>query len=319
MSERTPMSSIDNVASKDSESLVEHKENTNVHSLSFPSGHPILLEDIDIADLPVAQLYEMNQRHLEDSIPTEQPLMSKPAPLSALKEEYANSPSFLAQIDELSRQGFNSIIRTRGDGDCFYRSLAFAYIDRLIRSNDREIAVATALSTLELGRSLLERANFDEIVYDLPYDVLVDLIKRIVSDSDRLTSDGLLKAFQDLEGTQTPQYIVMYLRLLTSAQIRTEPDEFVAFIMNPDTGMEIDVKEFCELFVDPMGKEADHVPIVALSRALQVHVKIPYLDGRRSDGKVESVEFNHDPSPSDQPLSLLYRSDSHSSTHGSHR
>ncbi|KAL4077444.1 peptidase C65 Otubain-domain-containing protein [Scleroderma citrinum] len=277
------MSSIDNVASKDSEY---------------------------IADLPVAQLYEMNQRHLEDSIPTEQPLMSKPAPLSALKEEYANSPSFLAQIDELSRQG---------DGDCFYRSLAFAYIDRLIRSNDREIAVATALSTLELGRSLLERANFDEIVYDLPYDVLVDLIKRIVSDSDRLTSDGLLKAFQDLEGTQTPQYIVMYLRLLTSAQIRTEPDEFVAFIMNPDTGMEIDVKEFCELFVDPMGKEADHVPIVALSRALQVHVKIPYLDGRRSDGKVESVEFNHDPSPSDQPLSLLYRSDSHSSTHGSHR
>ena len=48
----------------------------------------------------------------------------------------------------------------------------------------------------------------------------------------------------------------MYLRLLTSAQIRIEPDNFHGFIMNPDTGVEMDVKEFCELFVDPMGKEA---------------------------------------------------------------
>jgi len=51
----------------------------------------------------------------------------------------------------------------------------------------------------------------------------------------------------------------MYLRLLTSAQIRIAPDDFYAFIMHPDTGMQMDVKEFCELFVDPMGKEAGTV------------------------------------------------------------
>lgn len=82
-------------------------------------------------------------------------------------------------------------------------ALAFAYIDRLIRAEDRELAVVTALSSLELGKDVLKSAQFDEIVYDLPYDVFADLIKRIISNSDRLTSAGLLKAFQDPEGTQS--------------------------------------------------------------------------------------------------------------------
>ncbi|KAI6020528.1 peptidase C65 Otubain-domain-containing protein [Pisolithus marmoratus] len=237
------------------------------------------------------------QRHFEESIPSQQPLMSEPVPISALRVEYENgSSSFVAQIDDLVRQGFTSIIRTRGDGDCFYRSLAFAYIDQLIRSEEPELAVATALSSFESQKRVLQDANFDEIVYDLPYGVFTDLIKRIVSPSgDRLTSAGLLETFRDSEGTQTPQYIVMYLRLLTSAQIRTAPDEFEAFIMHPDTGMEMTVTAFCELFVDPMGKEADHVQIAALSRALRVRIQIAYLDGRSSDGKVEFVEFNHEP------------------------
>ncbi|KAI6102850.1 peptidase C65 Otubain-domain-containing protein [Pisolithus sp. B1] len=241
---------------------------------------------MDIRDLPAAQLYEMNQRHFEET----------------LRAEYENgSASFVAQIDDLIRQGFTSIIRTRGDGDCFYRSLAFAFIDQLIRAEDPELAVATALG-------YWKTPTFDEIVYDLPYGVFTDLIKRIVSQSsDRLTPTGLLEAFQDPEGTQTPQYIVMYLRLLTSAQIRTAPDEFEAFIMHPETGMEMAITEFCELFVDPMGKEADHVQIAALSRALRVRIQIAYLDGRSSDGKVEFVEFNHEPDSSGQSLLLLYR------------
>lgn len=307
------MSSIDNNAATspppDSVLLEPQESTTTVQQAPFLSGHPILPEDMDIRDLPTAQLYEMNQRHFEESIPNERPLMSEPAPISALRTEYENgSSSFVAQIDDLVRQGFTSIIRTRGDGDCFYRSLAFAYIDQLIRAEDPELAVATALSSFQSQKRVLEDANFDEIVYDLPCGVFTDLIKRIVSQSsDRLTPTSLLETFQDPDGTQTPQYIVMYLRLLTSAQIRTAPDEFEAFIMHPETGMEMSITEFCELFVDPMGKEADHVQIAALSRALRVRIQIAYLDGRSSDGKVEFVEFNHEPDSSGEPLLLLYR------------
>lgn len=58
--------------------LLGHEESTNAEPTAFPSGHPILPEDMgevycythvfskfklvtDLADLPVAQLYEMNQ------------------------------------------------------------------------------------------------------------------------------------------------------------------------------------------------------------------------------------------------------------------
>lgn len=67
----------------------------------------------------------------------------------------------------------------------------------------------------------------------------------------------------------------MYLRLLTSAQIRIAPDDFYGFIMNPDTGMQMDVKEFCELFVDPMGKEAGTVK----------HFYHVFIRGLTGDGK----------------------------------
>ncbi|KAI5993770.1 cysteine proteinase [Pisolithus orientalis] len=290
--------------------LLQEGNATMVQQAPFLSGYPILPDDMEIKDLPRAQLYAMNQKLLEESIPSEQPLMSEPAPISTLRAEYENgSSSFVAQIDDLVRQGFTSIIRTRGDGDCFYRSLAFAYIEQLIRAEEPELAVVTALSGLESQKEkLMKDAGFQEIVYDLPYGVFTDLIKRIISQSgDLLTSAGLLETFQDSEGTQTPQYIVMYLRLLTSAQIRTAPEEFEGFIMHPDTGMKMTVTEFCLHCVDPMGKEADYVQIAALSRALQVRIQIAYLDGRSSDGKVEFVEFNQGPDSRGQPLLLLYR------------
>lgn len=62
--------------------LLGHEESVNTEKTSFPSGHPILPEDMgelycdihvfseftvatDIADLSAAQLYEMNQvRHI---------------------------------------------------------------------------------------------------------------------------------------------------------------------------------------------------------------------------------------------------------------
>jgi len=54
-----------------------------------------------------------------------------------------------------------------------------------------------------------------------------------------------------------------------------------------------------------VGKEADHVQITALSRALQISVKIAYLDGRGTNGKVDFVDF--DSAAGGDPLQLLYR------------
>lgn len=50
--------------------------------------------------------------------------------------------------------------------------------------------------------------------------------------------------------------IVVFLRLLTSAAIRTEPETFAPFLYHPETGDEILPQEFCERYVEACGKEA---------------------------------------------------------------
>lgn len=50
--------------------------------------------------------------------------------------------------------------------------------------------------------------------------------------------------------------IVVYLRLLTSAQIRSDPENFAPFLFHPELGEPMDTREFCENFVEAVGKEA---------------------------------------------------------------
>jgi len=81
----------------------------------------IIGDDTEISDLTPSQLYEMNQNLYDDSIPN-RPLIDQIVPMSVLRAEYENgSASFVQQIDWLTNNGFDSIRRTRGDGDCFYR------------------------------------------------------------------------------------------------------------------------------------------------------------------------------------------------------
>jgi len=93
--------------------------------------------------------------------------------------------------------------------------------------------------------------------------------------------------------------------LLTSAQIRADPDSYAPFLSHPETGELLEPREFCENFVEAVGKEADHVQISALSRVLQIRVSIAYLDGRNTDGKVDFVLFENETGV--DPLQLLYR------------
>jgi len=265
----------------------------------------VIGEDTDISDLTPSELYEMNQSLYDDSIPV-RPLIDQIVPMSVLRAEYENgSASFVKQIDWLTNNGFDSIRRTRGDGDCFYRSIAFAYVERVLYAPEPEMAVATSISILESTLPMLEEAGFQRMVFEDFYDVLVSLVQQVVTpnvDGKKMTPEHLLELFQQPEVSNS---VVVYLRLLTSAQIRADPDAFAPFLFHPELGIQMEPREFCENFVESVGKEADHVQMTALSRALYINVKIAYLDGRGTDGKVDFVDF--DSSSGDDPLQLLYR------------
>ena len=49
---------------------------------------------------------------------------------------------------------------------------------------------------------------------------------------------------------------MVYLRLLTSAQIRADPEAFAGFLMHPEIGEPMELRDFCESFVEAVGKEA---------------------------------------------------------------
>lgn len=158
----------------------------------------------------------------------------------------------------------------------FLLAVAFAYVEKLLHASDPSIAVASALSTLEATPQLLERVGFEKMVFEDFYEVLEQLVKNVVSAEasvfdQRLTEEMLLDAFQSPESAffiiriYTDLYcisglasnsIVVYMRMLTSAQIRLDPDNFAPFLFHPELGEMMEIREFCEHFVDATGKEA---------------------------------------------------------------
>ncbi|KAH9477068.1 OVARIAN TUMOR DOMAIN-containing deubiquitinating enzyme 1 [Psilocybe cubensis] len=268
--------------------------------LELPSARGGLLDfpSEEFADLTPAQLYEMNQQLLNDSVPT-RPLIDSISPMAALRSEYENgSLSFVKQIDWLSDHGFDRVRRTK--------ALGFAYIESLITSSEREFSVASSLSILSGTRETLDSAGIEKLVYEDFYDDFTSLIESIIkpnSDGLTLDSDGLLKSFQTPEVSNS---VVIYLRFLTSAQIRLNREDYEGFLVHPDTKDLMDVDSFCANVVQAMGKEADNVEIQALCRALQLNVDLAYLNGVREDG-VDFIKFRYDSSQDAPPLVLLYR------------
>lgn len=282
---------------------------TELPPLDFSSNEVLLgfSRDNDIAGFTPAQLYDLNQQLFNDSVP-QRPLMDALSPMSDLRSEYENgSTLFLKQIDWLISNGYDSIRRTRGDGDCFYRSLGFAYVDGLLRSTDQDLAVARSLSSLLSTNETLSSAGIEKLVYEDFYAEFAALIANIVkpnSEGTTLTADLLLNAFQNPEVSNS---VVIYLRFLTSAQIRLNRESYEGFLVHPDTRDIMDVDSYCANVVQAMGKEADNVEIEALSRALQLNIDVAYLNGGQGDGVTDFIKFRHDLRPEAPPLILLYR------------
>ncbi|KAI0691111.1 peptidase C65 Otubain-domain-containing protein [Cytidiella melzeri] len=271
---------------------------TDAQPASSTNEHNATTEQ-DMTKLSTLELQELTQQ-LFDEEANKRPLISESLPILTLREEYERGAgNFVNQIDWLQERGFTHVRRTRGDGDCFYRSLAFAWLEQLLTSTSKELSVATALSLLDSSLDVLKAAGFQELVFEDFYDVLANLIRHIVvpnnNTNELLTPETLLQAFQDPE---TSNCIVVFLRMYTSAVIRTSSDSYAPFLFHPETGQDIAPQEFCERFVEATGKEAGNVfhheedtPITALTRALKMNIQVAYLDGHASDGVVNFVDF----------------------------
>lgn len=209
--------------------------------------------------------------------------------MDILQKEYSLEDEIYQQKVKDLRSKYRNIRKTRPDGNCFFRAFSFAYMESLLNDKNeyarfKNIAVHSKEALVSLG---FQRFTIEDF-----HDTFMEVLKKI---EENIAVDDLIKVFND-QGYS--DYIVVYMRLLTSGQLQREESFFSSFIDGERT-----VQEFCKQEVEPMYKESDHIHVISLTRNLGVGVRIQYMD-RGVGGKVNAHDFPEDKEPR---IHLLYR------------
>uniref|UniRef100_H3AQB5 Ubiquitin thioesterase n=1 Tax=Latimeria chalumnae TaxID=7897 RepID=H3AQB5_LATCH len=228
------------------------------------------------------------QDRIQQEIATMNPLVSARLELSVLYKEYAQDDHVYQQKIKDLHKKYAYIRKTRPDGNCFYRAFGFSHLEALLEDSKELQKYKT-----EAMNKIAERADQNKKKCPLPFHGkfmdLIELVEKQASVTD------LLNAFNE---QSISDYLVVYLRLLTSGYLQRESHFFEHFIEGGRT-----VKEFCQQEVEPMSKESDHIHIIALAQALNVSILVEYMD--RGEGG--STNHHIFPEGSDPKVYLLYR------------
>lgn len=193
----------------------------------------------------------------------------------------------MKKIEEIKNR-YKKFRRIRADGNCFFRAFGFAYFESLLNDRDefkrfRDIANKTKDELINLG--------FPKFTLEDFHETFMDELNKIENDN---SIEGVLKTFND---SGTSDYLVVYLRLIVSGYLQKNEDFYQSFLDGGRT-----MKDFCNQEVEPMGRESDHIHIIALSQATGICVQVDYMD--RGDGNLISHVFPEDSTPS---IYLLYK------------
>lgn len=200
-------------------------------------------------------------------------LVGKQEPLDSLKAQYASNPSFMSKVEWLAtpdaanpeRGRYAAMRRTRPDGNCFYRAYLYGIFEHLVGQG------ALLKAFTERASSSLDfcvHAKYDRVAIE-------DFCEEFCACLTRLGNEGASAATVDELLEECDGYLVCWARVLTSAFLKNNSEEFAVFL---DTGSHASIQQFCAQEVDPMAKDADHLQITALSRYLGVPVTVVYLD-----------------------------------------
>lgn len=244
-----------------------------------------------LLDAP-SEATEVQQREIENSVRATQIQVGDLDNIMVLKEEYAANAAFLPKIDALY-QKYRGIRRSRGDGNCFYRSFLFRYFES-IREDEAAIAAASEHATavltrlVELGYSQLTVGDFCEQYQEF-----------VAKSLKGMSVEELEKTFRD-DGEG--DYLIYFARLATSAAIQSDPETFAPFAVALGKA---DLKSFCTSFVEPPRVEADEMQITGLASGFRRRLIVEYLDG--SGGPLNNHVFEPSTGAAGAEVALLYR------------
>nr|AEE63384.1 unknown [Dendroctonus ponderosae] len=238
------------------------------------------------------ELILAQQRQIEQEISEAIPLVGEPDSILSLNSEYSTDEVYLGKIKDLASK-YRSIRRTRPDGNCFFRAFSYATLERLL-SDKEEFNKFYKLA--ENSKDVLVELGFQQFTVEDFYDTYMEVLKKL---ADIESVEEAKKELQSIFNEQGySDYMVVYLRLLTSAQLQKEQDFYSCFIEGDRT-----IVDFCHQEVEPMFKDSDHIHIMAACSALNTGVRVLYMD-RGTGSNVTQHDLPEGCTPT---VHLLYR------------
>ncbi|KAK9507314.1 hypothetical protein O3M35_007199 [Rhynocoris fuscipes] len=240
------------------------------------------------------ELIIQQHREIEKEISDKIQLVGPKESLSTLESEYVNDEIYLRKVQALYGK-YDSIRRTRPDGNCFFRAFGFAYLEQLISKKEE---YESFRDRARKSKDQLIALSFPKFTLEDFHDVFMEVVS-VVGRNDKEAREQLYKMFNE-QGYS--DYVVVYLRLIASAHLQEKQEFYSNFIEGNRS-----VIDFCHQEVEPMYKESDHIHIIALCSALNVKVRVKYMD-RGEASEVMAHDFpEEETSESNIAVHLLYR------------
>lgn len=206
-----------------------------------------------------------------------------------LQNEYAEDDAVYLQKVKLLSGRYSHVRKTRGDGNCFYRAFGFGYLEYLLQHKDCFSKFRVKASET---KDNLEKLGYPSFTVEDFHDQFMSVVDSVGSG---ISVEELLQTFRD-EGISN--YLVVYLRLITSCHLQQNKEFFQNFVDGNRT-----VEDFCKGEVEPMDRESDHIHIIAITTALNLCIRVAYVDRANSD----EIIYHDFPECSQPQLHLLYR------------
>ncbi|XP_020581313.1 uncharacterized protein LOC110025267 isoform X3 [Phalaenopsis equestris] len=230
-------------------------------------------------------------------------LVQDKEPLFNLEQE-ATSHLLQDKLKEL-REKYASFRRVLGDGNCFFRAFKFAYLEHILLMKDMEEAVRIFAKMTELKDRILQDNMTPSESLMSDYDAFCNIVQLVSPISENSISHSVLLEWSKNEnGYSDPA--IRFLRMVTSNEIRSRPNHFEESILGLSSDTTMTVQKFCEVEVEPMGKDVDNVQITAFVDALGVPIRIEYVYD--SKHRLNHFDFGVEASPLAEPyITLLFR------------
>ncbi|CAL9209216.1 OVARIAN TUMOR DOMAIN-containing deubiquitinating enzyme 1 isoform X1 [Musa acuminata AAA Group] len=241
-------------------------------SAEAPGSYPDLV-DVYIASLSDGRYGDSNNR-----FGYKNPCVGDKEPLSFLAAEIRSGDHILQEKIKLLNNKYAALRRIRGDGNCFYRSFMFSYLEQIVATQDKA-EVDRILANVAMCRKTLQVLGDPDFMVDEFFFMFISLLENVLNEScPPISHEELLQISRDESFSDN---LVLFFRIVASGEIRRRAAFFEPFIIGLEN---TSVDQFCKESVEMLGEESNHVQIVALSDALGVPISVEYLDQNSSDG-----------------------------------